>query len=86
MLLLLKDFCKVAAVHLKQDGLMESPMGLEGQENWPERLHLALDGKMIFKDESERTGLACDFLYMVVPSLAADVRVGASSLRSLPKS
>lgn len=42
MLLLLKDFCKVAAVHLKQDGLMESPTRLQGQENWPERLHLTV--------------------------------------------
>lgn len=68
MLLLLKDFCKVGVVHLKQDGLMEPPTGLQSQENWPERLHLALDGKIIFKDESQRTGLLCDLLHMVVPS------------------
>lgn len=68
MLLLLKDFCKVAMVHLKQDGLMESPTRLGGQDIWPERLHSVLDGRMIFKDESQRTGLLCDLLHMVAPS------------------
>lgn len=69
MLLLLKDiFVRFAVVHLKQDGLMESPTGLQSQENWPERLHLAPDGKMIFKDKSQRTGLLCDLLCTAVPS------------------